>query len=97
MGITYYECVCSLSYPACKAYASYYIGICGGYLAVRYFSSLSHKQHDFRKNVTEHKMCLLFFSVISVRIFLIQRGIERDIVISVHTSSCKVPIILARF
>jgi hypothetical protein len=27
--ITYSECVCSLSYPACKAHAPYYIVICG--------------------------------------------------------------------
>jgi hypothetical protein len=28
-----------------------------------YFSTLSHKRHDFRKkNVTEHKMCVLIFS-----------------------------------
>jgi hypothetical protein len=25
-------------------------------------SSLSHKQHDFSKNLTENKMCVLIFS-----------------------------------
>jgi len=29
----------------------------------KYFSTLSHKRHDFRgKNVTEHEMCVLIFT-----------------------------------
>jgi len=31
-------------------------------------STLSHKRHDFRKKVTEHKMCVLIFSTIFVRL-----------------------------
>ena len=32
------------------------------WLALLYFSTLSHKWHDLRKKVTEHKMCVLIFS-----------------------------------
>ena len=29
---------------------------------LQYVSSLSHKRHDFRRNVTEHRMFVLIFS-----------------------------------
>ena len=35
-------------------------------LAIPYFSTLSHKQQDFQENITEHKMCVLIFSIIFV-------------------------------
>jgi hypothetical protein len=31
-------------------------------LALQYFYTLSHKRHDFRNKVIEHKMCILIFS-----------------------------------
>ena len=53
-------CVCSLRYRACNAHAPY----CNLWPApaLQYFSTLYKKMHDFRKKVTEHKMCVLIFS-----------------------------------
>ena len=60
------------------------------------FLILSHKRHDFLKTVTGHKMCVLIFSIIPYATFLVLRT-ERDMIINVHRSSCKVPVILVRF
>jgi hypothetical protein len=42
-------------------------------LAPPHFSILSHKWHDLRKNVTEHKMCFLIFYTILFEIILTLR------------------------
>jgi len=49
------------------------------------------------KKSIEHKMCVLTFLQIWSEIFLIPRRNERDIIINVHRSACKVPIIVVRF
>jgi len=65
--------------------------------ALQYFSTLSHKRHDFRRNVIQHKMCVLIFSTtLSETIFILRRN-ERDMINNVYRSSCKVPFILVRF
>jgi hypothetical protein len=66
-------------------------------LAPAGFSTLSHKRRDFRKQVTEHKMCFNSFYDFFSEIFLILRITKRDIIINVKTCSCKVPVILVGF
>jgi hypothetical protein len=56
-------------------------------LALPYFSTLSHKWHDFWKKVIEHKMCVLIFSTTLPETFLILRRIEQDIIINARRSS----------
>jgi hypothetical protein len=58
-------------------------------LAVPYFSTLSYKGHDFRKNIIVHKM----FALILSETFL--RSIKGDTIIEVYWFSCKVPIFLS--
>jgi len=65
--------------------------------ALQYFPALSHKRHDFRENVIEHKMRVFRFSVqLLSETLLILRIIKRDIITNVHISASKVPVILER-
>jgi hypothetical protein len=66
-------------------------------LTVPYFSTLFHKLRDFRKKVLNIK-CEFWFSLkpLSEKILILRR-IQRNSVIRVHRSSCKVAVILVRF
>ena len=66
---------------------------CGAQL---YFSTLSHKQHGFSGNIVEHKNMFYFFLHFSGT-FLVLRRAQQNIAVNVHTSSCKVPVILVIF
>jgi hypothetical protein len=59
-------------------------------LVVTLLSTLSHKRHDFRKNVIEHTICILIFCTTFSGIMLILRRIQRDIIINVQSASCKI-------
>jgi hypothetical protein len=48
------------------------------------------------KEIIEQK-CVLIFSTNLSESFLAQSRIQRDIIVHVQTSSCKVPVILVRF
>ena len=56
----YDECVFLLRYPVPNAHAPYFV-ICSLSDSIT-FPTLSHSPHDFRKKVTDHKMCVLIFS-----------------------------------
>jgi hypothetical protein len=63
------------------------------YLVVQYFSTLSHKRHDFRENVNEHTMCTSIFSTTLSQTFLILRRIGQDIIKNAHRTSFKVHVV----
>jgi hypothetical protein len=57
-------------------------------LHVKHFSTLSNKGHDFRKKLTEFKMCVFLFSLQHLsEIFLILRRTERDMINNVYRSA----------
>jgi hypothetical protein len=66
-------------------------------LALQYFSTLSHKRHDFRKEVFKHEMCVLIFSTTFDRHVSYFKNSSTRCFINLHTSLCDVPVILVRF
>jgi len=73
-----------------------HIVICGLPRSTEFFR-ISHKWHDFRKQVTEHKIRILIFFTILRENFLILGRTERYMRKIVHWSTHKVPVILVQF
>jgi hypothetical protein len=95
--ITYFECECVsvgvvIQHAKCMCRVVLSTVAC---LALPHFSTLSHKGSISEKK-NEHKMYVLIFSTNFPVAFLILRIIQRDTVINVHTSLCKVHVILVR-
>ena len=86
----FWECVSSHSYPACERHPPY----CHLW-PVRLYHIFPHyltKGTIFGKKDIGHKMCVLIFSTTSAWNSLILRRIERDIIINMFRSTCKVPL-----
>jgi len=63
-------------------------------LTLRYCSKSTHERHDFRKNVSEHKMWILIFSTNNARNISHSKTNSARYV---RTHSRKVPVILVIF
>ena len=88
-------CICGLRYPACLAHEPYCHVVCP---ALQYFSTLSHKRHDFRKKkLLNIKSVFRGSPQLLYEIFFILRRIQRDMIENVYWFSCKVPFIFVRF
>ena len=64
------------------------IGISGLFVSTIFFHIISQKAKFWGKKNIEYKICVLS------EIFLILRRVQRDIVINVHWSSCKMAVII---
>jgi len=64
--------------------------------ALQYFSTLSHKRHDFRKRLIEHEMCVLISLQLLSETFVILKINEVNITINAYKSST-VPVNLVMF
>jgi hypothetical protein len=87
--------VCSLSYLACEAYAQYYIVFCGLSGFTMFFPQDIIKNTIFGKTLLNLK-CVLIFSTALLETYLFLIIIQPEIILSAHTSSCIVFVILGQ-
>jgi hypothetical protein len=61
------------------------------------FSAVYHKRRDFRgKNVLQIKYTFRFSLQLLPEMFLVLRRIQRDVIVNIHKSSDKIPVINVR-
>jgi hypothetical protein len=75
---------------------AYYIILCGPSGSTMFFKR-SNKWHGFRKKLLNAKLSFYFLYNLVSETFLILKIIQRDIIIDVHTSSCKLQDVLVIF
>jgi hypothetical protein len=93
MGMCTRVLACGLAYPACNAYAPYCIVTCGLSGSTKFFQIINGATF---KNTLSYIKCAFWFSLqLLLETFLILRRIQRDIVMNVKTSLCKVPNIFS--
>jgi hypothetical protein len=88
---------CSRTYPARKAHAPYYTVICHLSWLCHIFQHYLLKGTVFEKKFLDMKYVHLFSLQVLFEIFLILRKLQRDIIINVHRSSYKLPVIPVGF
>jgi hypothetical protein len=71
--------------------------LCVASLPPPYFSAVCFKRHDLRKKCIEHQLCVLIFSTTLCVKLLILGIIQRDIIMNISRSSCKVAVILVTY
>jgi len=88
-------CICSVRYPACNAIAPY----CHLWPAptLKYFSTISHKQHDLKKKLLNTKYVFWFSIQLLSETFIILSINKQCTIKKCILSSGKVPLILIQF
>jgi len=67
-------------------------------LALQYFSALSHKRYDYRKQLFNIRYVFRFSLQILSGVFLSKSSTERDVIkMYVQRSPCKAAVIFVRF
>jgi hypothetical protein len=70
---TYSECICGLSYPACTTHVPYYIVFCGLSGSTTFFHIISQMAWFSGKKVTEHKMYVLSWQLLTEKVLILRR------------------------